>query len=109
MRFAPPKSMKRLLHAAAVVLALPLTAIAQQPQQPERKPQAQERSAAAGATVARDEDLFDRLDANRDGYLSPAELEREAAAQANWIAADRNNDGRISRDEFTGIQGQGRK
>ena len=44
--------------------------------------------------------LFDRLDRNRDGYLSSAELASDEARQANWIAVDRNRDGRIGRGEF---------
>ena len=44
--------------------------------------------------------LFDRLDRNKDGYLSPEELSAAEAKSTNWIAIDRNRDGRISRDEF---------
>jgi hypothetical protein len=44
--------------------------------------------------------LFDRLDRNRDGYLSSAELTSDEAKTTNWIAVDRNRDGRISRAEF---------
>ena len=93
--------MKSLITvAAALALALSWTAAAQQrAEQRDAKP----RSAAAGASVSQDDRLFDRLDANRDGYLSDAELERQPAERANWIAADRNGDGRISREEFTGI------
>jgi hypothetical protein len=55
--------------------------------------------AAAGASAPATS-LFDRLDRNRDGYLSPAELESDEARTRNWIAVDRNRDGRISRSEF---------
>jgi len=44
--------------------------------------------------------LFDRLDRNQDGYLSAEELASDEAKSRNWIAVDRNRDGRISRAEF---------
>jgi Ca2+-binding EF-hand superfamily protein len=44
--------------------------------------------------------LFKQLDRNGDGYLSPQELASEAAKRGNWIAVDRDRDGRISRAEF---------
>lgn len=98
--------MKRLFTLAAVsALAFCSFATAQHTEKRGAEPRAQG-SAAAGGTVARDDSLFDRLDANRDGYLSAAELEREPAERSNWIAADRNGDGRISREEFAGIRAE---
>jgi Ca2+-binding EF-hand superfamily protein len=44
--------------------------------------------------------LFHSLDTNHDGVLSPAELAAPGAGQGNWIAVDRNRDGRITQDEF---------
>ena len=44
--------------------------------------------------------LFDRLDRNKDGWLSAQELASDEAKSRNWIAVDRNRDGRISRAEF---------
>jgi hypothetical protein len=41
--------------------------------------------------------LFSRLDRDGDGYLSDAEL---AVRAGNWIAMDRNGDGRIAPSEF---------
>ena len=89
--------MKLLISVLAACLSLPTMA-----QQTDKKTEAKppQRSAAAGGTAAADEGLFDRLDTNRDGYLSTAELEREPAERANWVAADRDGDGRISRQEF---------
>ena len=55
----------------------------------------------ASAESSRDaEALFQRLDTNRDSVLSAEELAAPGAAQGNWIAVDRNGDGRITRDEF---------
>ena len=53
----------------------------------------------AGATAPATS-LFDRLDRNKDGYLSKDELESDEAKNRNWIAVDRDRDGRISRSEF---------
>ena len=50
--------------------------------------------------------LFERLDRNKDGYLSPDELAAPEAKNGNWIAIDRNRDGRISRAEFGTVVAQ---
>ena len=50
--------------------------------------------------------LFERLDRNKDGYLSKEELAAPAAQNGNWIAIDRDRDGRISRREFTTVIAQ---
>jgi Ca2+-binding EF-hand superfamily protein len=48
--------------------------------------------------------LFDRLDKNRDGYLTGGELTSMEALTSNWISVDRDNDGRVARSEFTTIE-----
>src|SRR5688572_20435594 len=58
-----------------------------------------EPQAGAGASAPATS-LFDRLDRNKDGYLSRDELASEEARRRNWIAVDRNRDGRIGRTEF---------
>lgn len=94
-----------LIAAGAVLLAA--GAFAQE------KPAArQNESASAGATAPqpsfrRDEAasraLFDKLDKNRDGYLTGSELTGPEAQTSNWLSVDRDADGRISRSEFTAI------
>jgi hypothetical protein len=55
----------------------------------------------SSAQSSRDaEALFQQLDSNHDGVLSAAELAAPGAARGNWIAVDRNGDGRITHDEF---------
>jgi hypothetical protein len=66
---------------------------------PAGSPFGAEPDAGAGAS-APTRSLFDRLDRNRDGYLSSAELASEEARSGNWIAVDRDRDGRYSRAEF---------
>ena len=58
--------------------------------------------AGAGAT-APSQSLFDRLDKNKDGYLTRDELSADEANNRNWIAVDRDRDGRISRSEFSQV------
>jgi Ca2+-binding EF-hand superfamily protein len=55
--------------------------------------------AGSGATAPATS-LFERLDRNKDGYLSAEELSADEANNRNWIAVDRDRDGRISRAEF---------
>jgi Ca2+-binding EF-hand superfamily protein len=55
---------------------------------------------ASAANSAPAQSLFESLDRNKDGYLTPNELASEEANNRNWIAVDRDRDGRISRAEF---------
>jgi hypothetical protein len=48
--------------------------------------------------------LFERLDKNRDGFLTGTELTSPEALASNWLGVDRDVDGRISRDEFSAIE-----
>ena len=93
--------------ALAVALCLSTSALAQS------KPVAKDDGASGGATAPnpsfrRDADasraLFERLDKNRDGYLTGGELTSSEALTSNWISVDRDGDGRISRSEFTTLQ-----
>jgi Ca2+-binding EF-hand superfamily protein len=58
-----------------------------------------EPQAGAGASAPA-ASLFDRLDRDKNGYLSREELASDEARSRNWIAVDRDRDGRISRTEF---------
>jgi hypothetical protein len=98
----------KILLALTCTLA-PLCVRGQSAQDP--KPAPQNQSAAAGATApATREDpaatsrLFRELDRNHDGYLSDEELFSERGRQGNWVAVDRNRDGRISPSEFRALE-----
>jgi hypothetical protein len=78
-------------------------------------PSTRDDNASGGATAPRpsfrrdasaSRALFDRLDKNKDGFLTGSELTSQEALTANWIAVDRNNDGHISRAEFTAVEGR---
>jgi hypothetical protein len=80
----------------------------------QHKPEAEKDESASGGATApspglrRDAGasraLFDRLDKNRDGYLTGGELTSQEALAANWLSVDRDGDGRIARSEFTAIE-----
>jgi hypothetical protein len=65
-------------------------------------------SAAAGGTASPQDtrasaSLFRELDRNGDGVLTADELSTDQARRGNWIAIDRNRDGRITPSEFRAV------
>ncbi|HTF33097.1 MAG TPA: EF-hand domain-containing protein [Myxococcota bacterium] len=50
--------------------------------------------------IDRTVEVFYAADVNKDGYLSPEELERGVLNPEDFAHADRNGDGRISLSEF---------
>ncbi|HVL36309.1 MAG TPA: EF-hand domain-containing protein [Burkholderiales bacterium] len=104
------------MRTLAALLALALAGAAYAQSKPATPRAGANDSAAAGATAPRSaftrdtvasNSLFERLDKNRDGYLTGEELTSPEAIGASWIAIDRDNDGRISREEFTALQDAG--
>jgi hypothetical protein len=100
--------MKTPLLLVALLLAMP----AYGQDKPAAAPQNQTESASGGATAPRpsfqrdagaSQALFQRLDKNKDGYLTGTEMTSQEAQTANWLAVDRDGDGRISRSEFSAI------
>jgi Ca2+-binding EF-hand superfamily protein len=87
------------------ILALAAGAWAQAPE-----PSSERASAAAGASTFVREDpdyarrLFRQLDRNGDGYLTSDELKPAIGEEVNWVAVDRDRDGRIAPSEFTVIR-----
>lgn len=80
------------------------------------QPKPADESASGGATAPspsfqRDASasraLFERLDQNRDGFLTGTELTSQEALASNWLAVDRDTDGRIARSEFSAITPSG--
>ena len=95
---------------AVIALAAATGAFAQ-----EKPATSKDDNASGGATAPRpsfrrdvsaSQALFDRLDKNKDGFLTGSELTSQEALTANWIAVDRNNDGRIGRAEFSAVEGR---
>jgi EF hand len=44
--------------------------------------------------------IFDKLDTNHDGKISPEEAQAEPTVSTNFASADTNHDGAVSKEEF---------
>ena len=105
--------MLQAMKIATLLAGLLLAGAAAQAQdKPGAVPARQTDSASGGATAPRpsftrndaaSRALFNRLDKNKDGYLTGGELTSPEAQSANWLSVDRDGDGRISRSEFTAV------
>lgn len=51
--------------------------------------------------------LWDQADANRDGYISREEANAVSSA-TDFMASDKDSDGRVSKDEYAGAKAQAR-
>jgi Ca2+-binding EF-hand superfamily protein len=47
---------------------------------------------------------FSKLDSNHDGYLTRNEIERNSKLAEDWSTADKNQDDKISRGEFSAFE-----
>jgi Ca2+-binding EF-hand superfamily protein len=88
--------MLKIFAAAALVAALPLTASAQADKGKARKEVDQKASSGSSVFLTG----FDRLDRNRDGYVSRDEAKDAPELQTRFSELDTNNDGKLSREEY---------
>ena len=97
------------LSLAAFLIALATGALAQNAPSASKKVEVgRQPSAAAGGTAAPQDtrassSLFRELDCNGDGVLTAEELWTDQARRGNWIAIDRNRNGRITPSEFRAV------
>lgn len=80
------------IAAIAALTAAPIAVFAAEEGVPDRP--------VAGAPAGTSSSMFEILDTNKDGYLTPDEAKKSAELTANWKALDRNGDGRVSPDEY---------
>ena len=103
--------MKRTLIAFAVAAALPLTALAQMgsPSAPSKSPSGTSNSSSgsSGSGMSKDSPL-NRLDTNKDGYVSKGEAKGSAEVSKNFKELDKDHDGKLSPSELSASSSTGR-
>jgi hypothetical protein len=88
-----------LAMAAAAAFAAPLAAQTSAGSDKDRS--------AAGRGKASSAALFDRLDKNKDGFVTRDEARDATELQGRFAELDVDNDGKISRGEMRALDGQG--
>ena len=92
--------MKRTLIAFAVAAALPLTALAQtgSPSAPGKSPTTSSSSSDSGMSK---ESTLNRLDTDKDGYVSKKEAKGSAEVSKHFKDLDKDRDGKLSPSELS--------
>lgn len=104
----------KLLLALVGGLALPLGAMAAGPisesppplydvvpiEQAYQQQQMSDRAMRTGAEGSPGVSVFDRLDDNKDGFISMQEADKSATAKRDFNTLDRNMDGKVSHEEW---------
>jgi len=85
--------------AVAAAFALPFAASADNDKAKSEKASG---SSASGRTTG-SAALFDRLDRNRDGFVTRDEARDATELQGRFAEMDKDNDGKISRSEMRGL------
>ena len=90
--------------AAAAAIALPFAASADN----DKAKGEQAAGSAASGRTAGSAALFDRLDKNRDGFVTRDEARDATELQGRFAELDKDNDGKISRSEMRALDNERR-
>jgi hypothetical protein len=93
-----------VVTAAAAAFALPFAASADNDKPKSEKAAGSAASGRATGSAA----LFDRLDRNRDGFVTRDEARDATELQGRFAEMDKDNDGKISRGEMRALDNERR-